>query len=215
MVRVPKPKKPKKPRLTRAQKAEQKRKRTIIELVVLGLLIAGAAITVLLGGARFGVLLPQARVFIEASTNGLKVGRLGRLQIEGLSGDIWRDVTIRRLSIRDEAGVWLEADNVHMTWRYVALLKRDFHADRIVADEIRVLKRPTLTAKGKDTGLPVSFRIDEAQARVILLPEFSYARGVYNLDLSLDVGRKGGAKGKFRAASVLRAGDHLCVVDHR
>ena len=211
MADAPKPPKTKKRRLTKAEKAEQKRKRTLIELIVLGLVIAGGALAVLLGGARFGVLLPQARVFIEASTNGLKVGRMGRLQIEGLSGDIWRDVTIKRLSIRDEAGVWLEADNVHMTWRYIALLKRDFHADRIVADEIRVLKRPTLTAKGKDTGLPISFRIDQAHARVVLMPEFSYARGVYNLDLNLDVGRKGGARGKFHAASVLRTGDHLNI----
>ena len=194
---------------TQSRRERVRRKRTMIEIVALAVLIAVAAVGFLVVSARYGVLLPQARVFIEARTNGLKVGRLGRLQLEGLSGDIWRDVSIRRLTIRDEAGVWLEAENAHMTWRYLDLLRRRFHADRIEADDIRVLKRPTLTAKGKDTGLPVSFEIDQAKARLILAPEFSYARGVYDFDLNLDVGRKGGAKGRVRAVSALRAGDHL------
>lgn len=196
---------------TRSRRERVRRKRTLIELVALGVLIVAAAIGALVFSARYGVLLPQARVFIEARTNGLRVGRLGRLQIEGLSGDIWRDVTIRRLTIRDEAGVWLEADNVHMTWRYFDLLKRRFRADRIEIEELRVLKRPTLTAKGKDTGLPVSFEIDRAKARIVLLPAFSYARGVYDLDFNLDVGRKGGARGQARAVSALRTGDHLSL----
>ena len=147
------------------------------------------------------MLLPQARFLIEAGADGLKVGRLGRLQIEGLSGDIWRDVTVRKLTIRDEGGVWLEADNVHMSWRYGDLLKRKFHASSISADVLKVLRRPTLTAKGKDTGLPVSFHIGDARARVVLTPEFSYVRGVYDLDLNLDVARSGDQRGK-----VLRAG---------
>jgi translocation and assembly module TamB len=192
-----------------AARDEARRKRTTIELIGLGVLLAVGVLASVILSVRYGVLLPQARVFIEARTNGLKVGRLGRLQIEGLSGDIFHDLTVRRLTIRDEEGVWLEADNLHLTWYYTDLLRRRFHADRITVDEIRVLKRPTLTAKGKDTGLPVSFQIDQASGRVVLMPAFSYARGVYDLNLKLDVGRSGGARGQMRAVSVLRAGDHL------
>ena len=50
-----------------------------------------AMIAVTLVIARYGVLLPQTRLLIEASADGLKVGRFGRLKIEGLSGDIWND----------------------------------------------------------------------------------------------------------------------------
>ncbi len=162
-------------------------------------------------GARYGVLLPQMRLLIEARADGLKVGRFGRLKIEGLSGDIWRDVRVRKLTVRDEGGVWLEADNLHMTWRYVELLTRNFHADRIDVETLKVLRRPTLTKKGKDTGLPLSFHIDEAHARVELAPAFSYVRGVYDLDLDLDIERSGDQRGKVRAASVLHPGDHLYV----
>jgi translocation and assembly module TamB len=168
-----------------------------------------ALIALALVGARYGVLLPQTRLLIEASASGLKVGRFGRLKIEGLSGDIWRDLSVRKLTIRDEGGVWLEADNLHMTWTYAELLRRNFHANRIDVQALKLLRRPTLTAKGKDTGLPVSFHVDDAHARVEMLPAFSYERGVYDLDLNLDVERNEDQRGKVRAASVLHAGDHL------
>jgi translocation and assembly module TamB len=179
-----------------------------IVAVSLGVLILLAA---LFAATRFGVLLPQARLLIEARTDGLKIGRFGRLKIEGLSGDLWRDFTIRRLTIRDEKGIWLEGDNVHMAWIYEDLLRRRFHAKRIDAEAIHVLRRPTLTPKGADTGMPVSFQIDTAHGRIEMLPAFSYRRGVYDLDMSLDVERRGGQRGKIRAASVLHPGDHLNV----
>ncbi|MGZ6037239.1 MAG: translocation/assembly module TamB domain-containing protein [Phenylobacterium sp.] len=157
------------------------------------------------------MLLPQTRLLIEAGADGLKVGRFGRLSIEGLSGDIWRDLSIRKLTVRDEKGVWLEADNVHMTWTYLQLLRRNFHASRIEIEDLKVLRRPTLTRKGADTGLPVSFHIDQAHARIELAPEFSYERGVYNVGLNLDVERNGDQRGQVRVASLLHLGDYLNV----
>ncbi|WP_411287741.1 translocation/assembly module TamB domain-containing protein, partial [Phenylobacterium sp.] len=176
-------------------------------------ILVGVAVVLagLLGAGRYGVLLPQARLLIEARTDGLKIGRLGRLKIEGLSGDVLRDFTIRRLTVRDEQGVWLEANNVHMRWRSGDLLRRRFHAERIEAQNLRLLRRPTLTPKGKDQGLPVSFHITEARTRVEMAPAFSYRAGVYDLALALDVERRGGQQGRVRAASVLHAGDYLNV----
>src|SRR5258708_3069621 len=145
-----------------------------------------ALIALVLIGARYGVLLPQTRLLLEAGADGLTVGRFGRLKLEGLSGDVWRDISVRKLTLRDEGGVWLEADNLHMTWHYVELLTRNFHADRIELQALKVLRRPTLTPKGEDTGLPVSFHIDRAHARVEMAPAFSYRRGAYALDLTPD-----------------------------
>jgi len=168
-------------------------------LVLLGALAVG----------RYGVLLPQVRLLIEARTDGLKLGRVGRLKIEGLTGDIWRDARVKRLTIRDEKGVWLEANNVHITWRYLELLRRRFDADLVEAQNVRVVRRPTLAPKGKDRGLPVSFHIDKVATRLILEPAFSNTRGVYDLGLALDIERKGGRSGKLQALSVLHPGDRL------
>lgn len=178
---------------------------TAVALALLALLLIGV------GTLRYGVLLPQARILIEARTDGLKIGRVGRLKIEGLSGDIWRDARVRRLTIRDEKGVWLEAQNVHLSWRYLELLRRRFDADLIEADSVRILRRPTLSAKGKDRGLPVSFHIDQIRTRLTMEPAFSYRRGVYDVCLALDVERKGARSGKLDARSLLHAGDRLNV----
>lgn len=172
--------------------------------VALLLLVVGA-----LAVTRYGVLLPQVRLLIEARADGLKLGRIGRLRIEGLSGDIWSDVHARRLTIRDEKGVWLEANNVHVSWRYLELLRRRFDADLVEAENIRVIRRPTLAPKGKDRGLPLSFHVDKAVTRLILEPAFSNTRGVYDLKFNVDVERQGGRSGKVAAASVLHPGDRL------
>jgi translocation and assembly module TamB len=165
----------------------------------------------LIAATRYGVLLPQARLLIEARANGLAIGRLGRLNIEGLSGDIWREFRIRKLTVRDEKGVWLEADDVHLHWRYVDLLVRRFHADRFDAATLRLIRRPTLGPKGKAGGLPVSFYIDEAHTRVVLLPGFSQQSGAYDFALNLAVTRNGATRGTIQAASVASPGDHANV----
>ena len=64
-----------------------------VAVTILVLLLGVVATT------RYGVLIPQVRLLIEARTDGLKLGRLGRLKIEGLSGDIWRDARARRLTV--------------------------------------------------------------------------------------------------------------------
>ena len=83
---------------------------TAVAVSILLLLLGVLATT------RYGVLIPQVQLLIEARTDGLKIGRLGRLKIEGLSGDVWRNFQVRRLTLRDEKGVWLEAKNVHLSW---------------------------------------------------------------------------------------------------
>lgn len=180
----------------------------MIFAISLGLILLFGALIL---GTRYGVLLPQARLLIEARTDGLAVGRFGKLRIEGLSGDVWRDFRIRKLTIRDEQGVWLEAENLHMRWRYAQLLLRRFQADQIEVQSLRLLRRPTLTPKGAEGGMPLSFYIDEATARVEFLPEFSQRRGVYDLSLYLAMPRRGGPRGAVQAKSLLTPGDRLNV----
>ncbi|HZZ68317.1 MAG TPA: translocation/assembly module TamB domain-containing protein [Phenylobacterium sp.] len=175
------------------------------------LLAVLALLGLLLAGVRYAVLAPQVRSLIETATDGLKVSRFGRLKIEGLTGDIWSNFGIRKLTLCDANGVWIEADNVHMTWTYDELLRRRFHAKLIDIQTVKVLRRPILSKKAEDTGQPVSVLIDQAHARVEMLPQFSYERGVYDLGLGLDVERNGDMRGQARAASVLHPGDYLNV----
>ncbi|HEX5262816.1 MAG TPA: hypothetical protein VFW13_04780, partial [Phenylobacterium sp.] len=62
------------------------RRAALPKAIVVTVLALLAVIALALAGLRFGVLLPQGRLLIEAAADGLKIGRFGRLKIEGLSG---------------------------------------------------------------------------------------------------------------------------------
>lgn len=163
-------------------------------------------------GLRFGLNTVPGLAFIEAQANGLKIGRYGKLKIEGVSGDIWRNVSIRRLIIYDEKGTWLEGRNLNMKWRYHELFARRFHADAINAEQVTLIRRPTLTPKEKSGSLPVTILIDALQARIDSKPAFSQVEGRFDLSGRLALQRKGGGTaGRFVARSLMHQGDFADV----
>ncbi|WP_312165275.1 translocation/assembly module TamB domain-containing protein [Phenylobacterium sp.] len=177
-------------------------------LVACALLAVLVGLTVLAG--RYAALSPQGRSFIETRVNGVKVGRFGRLYVEGLSGDVWRDFSVKRLQIRDPKGVWIEGRNLRLTWTVSQILQRRFHASRITAEHITVYRQPVTEAKQPSEGMPIDIVIDRARARVELMPELARTRGVYDVDAAVHLMRRnGGQKGAVAAASVLHPGDHL------
>ena len=169
-------------------------------------------VAVLLGGVRFGAITPQGRAFLEARTSGLKLGRIGKLKIEGLTGDIWSDFAVRRLTVSDEKGVWLEAADLRVDWRPAELFGRRFHADDITARQVLVLRRPTLTPKGKSSAAPLSVDIDHLALRLTTRPEFSRQAGDFDMSGDYQSERSGGQKGSLTVLSRLHAGDHLKLV---
>ena len=179
------------------------------------LIVLSIAVVVLVGGlfavVRYGPLTSAGRLLIEAQASGLKIGRLGRLRVEGVRGDIWRSFTIDRLSIADDKGVWLDARNLDVQWRYAELFRRRLHIDFVSARQVSLIRRPTLTPEEKSSNLPVSFEIDAAKARIEMAPSFSWRRGVYDLRTAFSVERAGGAVGQGSAESVLHPGDHLHI----
>ena len=175
--------------------------------IIAMVLIVAAAVSTL----RYGVLTPQGRMILEARGSGLKLGSIGRLKIEGLGGDVWRDFTIRRLTISDEKGVWLEANRVRLHWSYVQLVFRRLRIDDASAETVRVLRRPSLAPKGPASGgLPVTFDVRAMRFRLETLPAFSTRSGLFDVTgrLSLERGDLGQA-GAVTARSLLHPGDLL------
>ncbi len=172
-------------------------------------LIAVLTIAFFFGGLRYAPITPQGRMFLEARASGLKLGRIGRLKIEGLSGDIWKDFAVRRLTIIDEKGVWLEAHDVRVAWRPTELFSRRFHAERIDARDVIVLRRPTLTPKGKSGATPVSVDLDAFGLRLVTKKAFSGSEGDFDVSGDYEMARAGGQKGRVAVASRLHRGDHL------
>jgi translocation and assembly module TamB len=177
-------------------------------MALLVLLVAAAVLT-----ARYGVLAPQARLLIEARTSGIRLGRFGRLKVEGLGGDVWRHFTIRRLTVSDEKGVWLRAEGLDLRWSYGALVRRRLQVDAASVGKVTVLRRPTLAAKGPPSaGLPLTINVRQTQFRLETLPAFSQRYGLYDVQgkLRLERGDRG-QSGAVRISSLTHLGDYLDV----
>ena len=92
------------------------------------------ALAILVGaGVRYGAETGPGRALIVRLIDGMKLGPVGRLHIEGLRGDVFRSFGLKRLQIVDAKGVWLEGSDLAMVWEPGELLARRFHAGRIGA----------------------------------------------------------------------------------
>ncbi len=179
----------------------------LIALASLALLLALA-----LGAVRYGVQTDAGRAMVADLMNGLPLGSAGRLQVQGLDGDIFGAFRIQRLAVIDAKGPWLEATDLSMRWRPAELLMRRFHAVRIAAGRIDILRAPQpppAPSGARSQPLPVSVRVDQLQLAVETEPGFSLRHGLWDVSGRVHVTRKGAADGQVAAQSRLHPGDGL------
>jgi translocation and assembly module TamB len=176
--------------------------------LVLVVLLAGGLLALAI---RLAPLTPEVRQFIQKRAEGAEIGPYGKLHIEGLQGDLWRDFRIRKLTVADQNGVWIEADNLRVRWRYAELLWRQVHVRAITADRLAVLRQPIPKPQNKPPGkqLGFSYMVDQVRARLELAPAFSVVRGVYDATAAFSTSDRGPLKAKLDAQSLLKHGDHF------
>ena len=128
-------------------KAEKRRRTRLQAIAFFGgfALIGLLVLTLILAfGGRMYLVSGPGRDLVTSFVAGKKISRYGRINVEGLQGDLFDDFTLRRVTITDEKGVWLEARDVRVDWSYWPLVTRRFHATDITAKSIRLLRRPEL-----------------------------------------------------------------------
>lgn len=119
------------------------------------------------------------------------------ISVSGLTGALSSQASIEKITLADEAGVWLELIDAELDWNRLALLRGEFSVNRLTAREIKVLRQPqplpddpSLPAPEATPfqlpELPVSIEIGEISvARIDLAQElFGFAA---SLDLQGDL----------------------------
>lgn len=195
-----------------AEAARKKRTRFQALAFFGGLGLAGvlALLIVTLIGGRMYLVSESGRDLVTSFVSGKQISRYGRINVEGLSGDLFDDFRIRRVTVTDADGVWLEALDVRVDWSYLPLLTRRFHADEISADRIRLIRRPALEPSDEPGGpSPLTFDIDRFATNVELLEGFSQEYGRWRLTGEAFVPRKGDKTAVINAYSLNRKGDYL------
>lgn len=193
-----------------------KRKRTRLQLIafVSGIVVAALlALTIVLAvGGRMYLVSDSGRELITSFVAGKKISRYGRINVEGLKGDLFDDFSLERVTVTDQNGVWLEATNVRVDWSYWPLLMRRFHASEISADQIRVIRRPLLEPRTEPGGpQAITVDIDKFRANVELMEDFSKEYGRWTLSGDAEIPRKGDKVVNVDAFSLNRKGDHLLL----
>ena len=191
-----------------------KRKRTRLQLIafVSGIVVAALLALAIVGtvGGRMYLVSDSGRELISSFVSGKKISRYGRINVEGLKGDLFDDFTLARVTVTDAEGVWLEATNVRVDWSYLPLLARRFHAKEITADRIRLIRRPLLEPRTEPGGpQAISVDIDRFSANVELMENFSKEYGRWTLSGDAEIPRNGPKIANVNAYSLSRKGDYL------
>ncbi|MGQ3039543.1 MAG: translocation/assembly module TamB domain-containing protein [Brevundimonas sp.] len=194
----------------------EKRKRTRLQALAFfgGMAVAILAALLLIAavGGRMYLVSGPGRELVTSFVAGKKIGRYGRINVEGVKGDIFDDFTIDRVTVTDAQGVWLEVRQVHVDWSWWALVGRRFHASEIEADVVRVIRRPLVEPSTEPPGpQPLSIDIDRFAANVELLEGFSQEYGRWNLSGEANLPRRGARQFIVNAASNSRPGDYLRI----
>lgn len=143
----------------------------MIMFIVLALLFGCIAL-------RFGATTEQGKKFIVEKVNGMRVGPIGNLYVDGLSGDIFTEFTLKHASIKDEKGVWIEGRDFEAKLNLINLITTNVHIKDVKSEEIKIYRRPVLRfKKEKKERLPVSVNIDNINAAIVTYPEFSVVKG--------------------------------------
>lgn len=191
-----------------------KKKRTRLQAIAffggMAAAILAALLIVVAVGGRMYLLSDSGRGLVTSFVAGKKIGRYGRINVEGVRGDIFDDFTIDRVTVTDASGVWLEAREVRVDWNWWSLIGRNFHATEIEADVIRLIRRPEVEPSTEPPGpQPLSVRIDRFSADVELLEGFSREYGRWRLSGEADAPRRGTKTAVVNAVSNSRPGDYL------
>ncbi|MDP1777764.1 MAG: hypothetical protein Q8K90_04055, partial [Brevundimonas sp.] len=191
-----------------------KKKRTRLQALAffggMAAAVLAALLIVVAVGGRMYLLSDSGRGLVTSFVAGKKLGRYGRINVEGVRGDLFDDFTIDRVTVTDAKGVWLEARKVRVDWDWWQLIGRRFHATEVEAEVIRLIRRPEVEPMTEPPGpQPLSVNIDRFAADVELLEGFSQEYGRWRLSGEADVPRKGLKKAIVNAVSNSRPGDYL------
>ncbi|HVZ99688.1 MAG TPA: translocation/assembly module TamB domain-containing protein [Caulobacterales bacterium] len=147
------------------------------------LAVGAAAIA---GGAGFAIG-PGASWIVDHGADGRKVWRLGTLKIDGVTGSWMGDLHARRVSLQDEAGVWVEADDVALRWRPLDLLRGAFTMDAGSIGALSVIRRPLLEPPTSSTGANYDLHIGALHVeRVALAQPVLGAPSTFRFDFGMD-----------------------------
>lgn len=151
-------------------------------------------LVVLLAGLRLLIATPVGTSLVADQLDGRDIAGIGRIELEGLDGDLLSRVRLAELTITDEEGTWLALRNVSLDWRPLRYLTGGgIVINDLGADFGRLDRLP----QGGGGGGGGSFSLPQARIDRLNLERFELGEGVagpevvFTANSSLDIGARG------------------------
>lgn len=134
------------------------------------------------------VALGPGAPWVVERLDGQRIWRLGRIDVDGVSGPWLGALRAERISIADEDGVWIEARDVSLDWRPQDILFGAVRIDRARAAAIAVLRQPQLLERRPSSGADFDVRIGDLTVDAIALAEPVFGQAAtFTARFSLDL----------------------------
>jgi translocation and assembly module TamB len=126
-----------------------------------------------LGGLALLIIVLGSALYIAGNTVSGRAmienmtGRLtgGRVALTGLAGTLPRVLTLDKLQIRDDRGIWLTAERVTLRWTPFALFSRRVQVDSLHAGKV-LMERIPESSGAANSSTPSIPQIDVANASI-------------------------------------------------
>lgn len=133
--------------------------------------LAYAAGGALLAGGVTVALGPAASWVVDNLADDRRVWRLGRINVDGVSGGWLGNLRAEHITIEDEEGVWLEARDVALDWRPQDIVFGAVRINAASAASINVLRQPTLLEKRPSSGVTFDVFIGDLNVETLTLED--------------------------------------------
>lgn len=151
-------------------------------------------LVVLLAGLRLLIATPAGTSLVADQLDGREIAGVGRIELEGLEGDLLSRVRLEALTITDAEGTWLELRNVSLDWRPLRYLTGGGIVIHDLGAEFGRLDRLPQGGSGGGGG---SLSLPQARIDRLNLERFELGEGiagpevVFTANSSLDIGTRG------------------------
>lgn len=150
-------------------------------------IVLAASATLLVGGGAL-IIGPAAPWVVDHVADGQRVWRLGRIEIDGVSGSWLGDLRAERVRIADDEGVWIEGEDLAIAWRPADLLTGSFNLSSGSATRIAIARQPVLSEKRPSSGADFNVRltgikVDQIDLAEAVVGEAAQFGGGFELDL--------------------------------
>ncbi|MEZ5959757.1 MAG: translocation/assembly module TamB domain-containing protein [Hyphomonadaceae bacterium] len=131
---------------------------------------------------------PAAHLVVDSLGDGARVWRLGRINIDDVSGSWIGDLRAGTIRIEDEEGVWLEAHDVALDWAPQDILFGTVRLNAASANSIAIARQPLLLERRPSTGTTFDVIISELHVEQLTLAEPVVGNASeFSADLALDL----------------------------